>query len=103
VTDLIVFALLPASNPNLYGGVCPKRSAFFEKLISLNSQGKKIVYCVLDLHGVIVHYNLFTRGLGHPATLHREMALGPIRPTPSYLLTQMSSSYMVILWRVPYF
>ncbi len=47
--------------------------------------------------GVLVHYNLYTRGRGDSAILLRDMALGPIGPTSSSLLTQMSSSNMVIL------
>jgi hypothetical protein len=35
------------------------------------------------------------------AVLHMKVALGPIEPNPSSLLTQMSSSKMDILWRGP--
>ncbi len=42
-----------------------------------------------------VHYNLHTRGGGIYA-LHTEMAQGPIGPTPSSLLTQMSSNLVTL-------
>ncbi len=56
--------------------------------------------CILDLPGLLVYYKLYTVDEGGmSAVLHRDMTLGPIRPTPSSLL---SSSNMAILWR-PYF
>jgi hypothetical protein len=42
-------------------------------------------------------------GGGVSAVLHIDMALGPIGPTPSSLLTKMSSSNMAIFRTRPYF